>query len=425
MSWLRDSPLPSSAPCRLWYVLHSTRSADERVDFGDYGELATLRGSCRSLCHPRVDGSPDFDSGSDGSDGALDPDDDNILHFTSVRIPPAVTLLLTAGKLNFAPVYWLVSGEVLIEGTVDLSGGDGHRIDATERQPSTPGPGGFPGGVGQSADSPPTSGFRPGGGTFGVQQGIPAVAGGGYGTAGGRQQFWALSPTYGNRFIIPLIGGSGGSGRLTRVPGVTEGGGAGGGALLIASSRSVTVNQIIADGGDTLNGGAGSGGAIRILAPVFAGSGRPSAGGGRSLGGSGAAGGSGRIRVETGDNNFTGQMVGEHRIASLNRQARFLPEDSWPSVRVTEVAGVAVSPTPTGNFDVPDIAIDSTDPVTIDIEAKQIPLGTKVSLYLFSEDRGDQEVETTPLAGTEETSTATAEATFPADFSRIFIRATW
>ena len=69
-----------------------------------------------------------FQSGSDGSDGALDltgetgivmfdptvsgldPDRDNVFHFTTIFIPADVTLRLRAPDLQFAPVYWLATG---------------------------------------------------------------------------------------------------------------------------------------------------------------------------------------------------------------------------------------------------------------------------------------------------------------------------
>ena len=48
-----------------------------------------------------------------------------------------------------------------------------------------------------------------------------------------------------------------------------------------------------------------------------------------------------------------------------------------------------------------------------------------MSLYLFVQDGIDQVIETTSLEGTEEGSTATAAASFPPGFSRVFVRATW
>ena len=75
----------------------------------------------------------------------------------------------------------------------------------------------------------------------------------------------------GNRYLIPLTGGSGGEGALYAG---SWGGGAGGGAILLASSTLITVNGAInAFGGDGSGNiaGAGSGGAIRLVAPTLSG----------------------------------------------------------------------------------------------------------------------------------------------------------
>src|SRR5258708_2579680 len=88
-----------------------------------------------------------FNSGSDGSDGALtlsanlgtivfdpfeqsrwgkvlDPDGDGVYNFTTITIGSGTTLKLMADKVNRA-IYWLASGDVAISGTIDLSGGNG------------------------------------------------------------------------------------------------------------------------------------------------------------------------------------------------------------------------------------------------------------------------------------------------------------
>jgi hypothetical protein len=100
-----------------------------------------------------------FSSGSDGSDGALDltgktgvvnfnptsfPGDQHnlgIFNFTTVTIPATVTLAIKAAEnaggsaapiLVNGPMYFLASGNVDIEGTIDLSGGGWIRL---QRQP--------------------------------------------------------------------------------------------------------------------------------------------------------------------------------------------------------------------------------------------------------------------------------------------------
>lgn len=401
---------------------------------------------------PTADGQV-FDSGSDGSDGALnfscpsppcevifdpvalglDLDGDNVFQFTTVTIPAGLTLKLTVGKLHWAPVYWLATGAVQIDGTIDLSGQPGHPPFLRAR--SDPGPGGFQGGSAfGDSENPATAGFGPGAGlvapcTFNNGQGA------GYGTPGRDCAAAVLDNTYGNIFLLPLIGGSGGSGGGNVN---ARGGGAGGGALLIASSVFITVDGgIIADGGEattvtpqahTDNGGGGSGGAIRLLAPVINGSGSLSTAGGpaASIWGKG---GDGRIRLEAFEQNFAGTTTSVLRVMVLSPNALILPQDV-PSVRVVTVNGMAVPDYPTGNFLSPDLTINESSFVTLTIEARNIPLGTKedptvVTLLVFPEGQPDLAVETTQLEGRLELSTASASVTFPHGFSRFTVRALW
>jgi len=57
---------------------------------------------------------------------------------------------------------------------------------------------------------------------------------------------------------------------------------------------------------------------------------------------------------------------------------------------------------------VPDVTIDEAGPVTLTIEANNIPLGTTVNLVVRAEDTTTVVLTSTPLTGTFETSTATA-----------------
>ncbi len=130
-----------------------------------------------------------FSSGSTGADGALDfsnlapgavvefnpdsfnppldPERDNVYHFTTINVPAGVTVKLSAKYLN-GPVYWLATGAVQISGTLNLSGQDGQNsnalINGGARFPSIPGAGGFGGGFGAFSNMPPQVGNGPGGG---------------------------------------------------------------------------------------------------------------------------------------------------------------------------------------------------------------------------------------------------------------------
>ncbi len=207
-----------------------------------------------------------FNSGSDGSYGALEitanttleMPPDGIFHCTTITITNGATLRFTPNARN-TPVTLLATGNVVIGGTINISGSNG-----TALQGGFGGPGGFAGGNPSRADLPPSAGSGPGGGPTNVNTSV-------------RHAVFAARPDnapadlaqpYGNALLIPMIGGSGGGGS----PG-DGGGGGGGGAILIASSTLIRVEgtgRILAEGG--YNGGSsirsiGSGGAIRLVAP--------------------------------------------------------------------------------------------------------------------------------------------------------------
>ena len=259
-----------------------------------------------------------FNSGSDGSDGALslttagtytfdpndagtfgrilDADGDGVYNFTTINIAPGVILKIPASKVS-RPIYWLVSGAVTIAGQIDLSG-QGNMPTTTildqRRIASVPGAGGYPGGVGGFGSVPSQPGQGPGGGAAGTSD-----------TNGKGGTF------SGNRFLVPLVGGSGGGGAGT-VCFVAccfgPAGGAGGGAIAIISSASISVSDSIkADGGAAVSSGCspgvsggGSGGAIRLAAPVISGNGTLSVVGLTCCPDNGAYsnGGPGQVRVE-------------------------------------------------------------------------------------------------------------------------------
>lgn len=394
-----------------------------------------------------------FDSGSTGADGALsfapgagtiifdpvalglDTDGDNIYHFTTIDIPTGTTVRLTATMLGEGrPVYWLATGNVTIEGVLDLDGNDGHGFSDGTPLASEPGAGGFAGGRGETNVIPAQTGNGPGGGG---SNSTGAGGGGGFRTAGGT---FVGSPTgapggpmNGNRFLLPLFGGSGGGGGAAQGVQNGSGGGAGGGAVLVASSTSIVVNgSITARGGDggafnnSSNGqraGGGSGGAIRLVADSVTGTGTLNVT--RGLGTANLttnAGANGWIRVEANDSSFftTGTVTagsGEYGHPGVV----FLPANA-PQVRVTSVDSVSVPAQTTGSFVNPDVTINASTQVAVNLEANNVPVGTTVTLTLRSEDGTTVNVTSAPLAGTLATSTATAgPVTFPHGFTRISV----
>jgi hypothetical protein len=182
-------------------------------------------------------------------------------------------LRFTTNALN-TPVYLLATGDVTIDGTIDVSGSLG-----TNSLGGAGGPGGFAGGNPPDSWGLPTGdGHGPGAGRGGT---TASVGPAGYGIGGvGSSIPTNNGTTYGSPLLVPLIGGSGGGGRSDGQPRL-----GGGGALLIACNTRIDVRGIIAAmspspdyGGNSY--GCGSGGAIRLVAPVVAGAGTLNASGG-------------------------------------------------------------------------------------------------------------------------------------------------
>jgi hypothetical protein len=375
-----------------------------------------------------------LNSGSDGTDGALtlteagevvfdpvamglDTDRDNVFHFTTITIGAGVTVRMPFNKLQGAPVIWLATGAVQIDGTIDLNGQHGPPpIPGLLNRASVPGPGGYPGGVGGGgsgfAGANLLTGLGPGGGSFccggvGLSAGHVVDSGG---------------PAYGNALLVPLRGGSGGGASGNTAAG--GGGGAGGGALRVFSSTSIAVTgAILTNGGNGASfAGGGSGGSIHLIAPTISGAGTLSASGGLHGGGGASNASDGRIRLDAVSNQFAGETN-----AFVTRGTPYnvpLPA-AMPVVRVTSIAGVPIAASPTGDAATPDATINQTGPVTVAVEAKNIPPGTVVQVRIMSEAVPDFVVNAAPLQGTLEFSTATANVTFPPGFSRGLVRATW
>ncbi len=283
-----------------------------------------------------------------------------VFKYSSVSIPNGVTVYF-GNHPSGAPVVWLVNGAVSVGGTINLDGQTPFRSEAT----TVPGPGGFRGGNRRlNAAFPESAGFGPGGGGY---TGSPNQNGsGGYSTYG---EAWGgisggitfneqSGRTYGNTGILPLIGGSGGAGNYIhpQYPG-----GAGGGAILVATPDRIRVDgQITANGGgggywDGRTGsGGGSGGAIRLLASEIVGGGSLTAycpvyqanSIERTL-----AGGIGRIRLEC----FTtdGQLRATPATVTVAPDAppTLWPTSTSPRVRVLSVGGSVVPDDPRSSMD--------------------------------------------------------------------------
>ena len=394
-----------------------------------------------------------FDSGSTDADGALSPTvdtqvalpADGILHYSTVTIPSEVTVTFARNALN-TPVRILVSGDVTIDGTIDVSGepsadiaaaGDGNPGD--DGLPGRGGPGGYSGGIGGNPGprgdlvSRGGNGLGPGGG-LGV---IPVnhtcgAYGGSFGARSPRYTYscsgHSESPdrplSYGTPELLPLTGGSGGAGGTGGAAFPGSGGGGGGGALLIAASGTITIEgAVFARGGrsGTMSaasvslgtvGGGGSGGGIRIIASILSGTGQIDAAGGTTGSGSrygrGTSGGAGRIRLEADTFQYTGSASPVYSFGAPG--VVVLP--GRPSIRISEVGGVSAPALPTGTADV-SLPAATTNPVTVQISSSNVPLGNTATVQVIPPIGDTESVVSTALSGTLAAATATAEVNLP------------
>ena len=172
---------------------------------------------------------------------------DNVFNFTTITVNTNVTIRLRASKVRNQSVVWLATGNVTINGTLNLSGDSGYTLNANDpstlvqnHRPAEPGAGGYYGGLGSRGGVGPESGPGPGGGAGGQNVSTNACIGGGaaaYTAAETTDAFISGTipgggSTYGTIYLVPLYGGSGGGGGWgTNVNDVGGGGGAGGGAI--------------------------------------------------------------------------------------------------------------------------------------------------------------------------------------------------
>src|SRR6266446_5215285 len=293
-----------------------------------------------------------FNSGSTGAHGALNPSAhltltlpaSGVFNFTTVNIPGGVILRFTRNATN-TPVTILAQGDVIIAGTMDVSGS------------------------------------------------------------------------------------AGGAGSLT---GTLLGPNGGAGALLIASSTTITLSGTIrARGGNGATGpnpsagfgGSGSGGAVRLVANIVGGNGTIDVNGGDRIGGffggSGGfffngAGSAGRLRLES----FTNTAVLNFVAVPPTTISSSLPNPAVlanaPTLRISSIAGVATPGVAQGSFVTPDITLPAgtTNPVPVTITAANIPVGTVVALTVQGF-VGTVSSVTATLGGTAASSSATASLTIP------------
>lgn len=378
-----------------------------------------------------------FSSGSTGVDGALsittpgviyfDPNalnltkNTNIFNFTTITIAAGSVLKFSEAVFH-GPVFFLASGDVTINGVIDITGdtSPGPTTSGAQQGISFAGSGGYSGGLGGNHGDPNHAalpGNGPGGGAAGDFTSTSSYATGG--------QF------SGNQFLVPLVGGSGGGGTNDNGQFGAQGG-AGGGAILIASSTKITLfnngayaigsmadGWIYAFGGyGSSRGCGGSGGAVRLVANAVTGSNSgidvSTQNGGACL----TNPGSGLARIEAGTTNLSGGNVSGPSQFSIPF-ALNLPTAPLPVISVTSINGVAINANP---FSFPDATINTGSPVPVIITATNVPLTSIVKLYLLS-DMGPNQTIPVTLTGSNQSSTATINVTFPTIGTRGFVKA--
>lgn len=368
----------------------------------------------------------EYISGSTGADGAFEPSEtntvvdlppDGILNYTTVNIPAGVTVTFKKNEMN-TPVYMLATGDVIISGTLHVSADNAIGLIAGKG-----GPGGFDGGNGGIPAREGLAGGGPGGGKGGCLNCVFT----GRSASGGIGGLY----NYLNDELVNIIGGSGAGGGGSNSGWVGGGGGGGGGALLIASSSLVTLNGTInargSNGADgtlynnaysTGGGGGGSGGAVRVIAPTITGTGViyaiPGTAGCYRL--CGSAGGNGKIRFEAYDFSFSKPTNPTY--------LRGYPEPVFhlmsPSMRIVSIGGSDVAADAKGRYTSPDIILPKTvsNPVTVVINANNVPSGSSVNIVVISE--STPKIESVGvLDGTDEASTAEVSVEIPRDRSSI------
>lgn len=279
-----------------------------------------------------------------------------VFKYRNVVIPRGFTVTFS-NHPSRAPVVWLVQNNANIEGVVDVSGKTNVINGLRE-----PGPGGFRGGA---AITPPLSrgaGLGPGGGLQANGNGLSGVY------------------NYGNARILPLLGGSGGSGDADKP--ILDVGASGGGAILIAARQAITINgRILADGGPSQAGDAygGSGGGIKLIANRVDGSGLLRAVGSPDLAGYLPL--VGRIRVETSALSDALTINPPTIAVPPQQQISIVPPTGSPKVTVISIGALNAPPDPVasvGNSGA-DLILATASPVDVLIQTQNVPTNSTVT----------------------------------------------
>jgi hypothetical protein len=132
----------------------------------------------------------------------------------------------------------------------------------------------------------------------------------------------------------------------------------------------------------------------------------------------GGSGGPGFVRIEAFNFSSFTPTVPTNSVTFALPNPVTVPNS--PTLRIASVAGVAAPVTPLGSLaGVPDIVVPSTtgNPVTVEIEATNIPLGTVVQVTLIPVNGARVTAQCGPLAGTQAASTTNANVSLVSGMS--------
>ena len=135
--------------------------------------------------------------------------------------------------------------------------------------------------------------------------------------------------------------------------------------------------------------------------------------GGGSGTGAGGAGSVGRLRLEA--YTYSGTFAFNPTPTVTIPGSATLSGN--PTLTITSVGGVNSPAIPAGGYGAPDITLPSTttNPVTANLAATNIPTGTTVTVRITPQEGQSSTATSTALAGTLASSTATASVTLPLD----------
>jgi hypothetical protein len=324
-----------------------------------------------------------------------------VWRYKKIIIPKGMVVRFKRNAAN-TPVYWLAADNVEINGIIDVSGDAAWNVyytSAKMRNSPQGGPGGFDGGRGgirydESGSYLGMPGVGPGGGSAGKESGssIELSYGKSGGFTGSADSSGKSVAIYGNSYLQPLIGGSGGGGTASFPSMDGAPGGGGGGAILIASSRDIMLDgKILANGGansyamgsNYFHSGAGSGGAIRLVADRVTGSGSMSAKAG--LGSFNSTTSFGRIRIEAFERELAKSTVHSPtplQVPPMSGQSapEGSPIKSLGLISIYSVSGQILSAPTTGNMNALEVVFNAPGAVKIVVSAQGVDDGSQIRL---------------------------------------------